>query len=430
MLDVHFIRQNLEAVASGLQKKHFFFDAKQFQALDAARKQASETVQVLLAQRNQAAKQVGELIRAGHSVEQAKQAVSDTLKYTETQLDELKAQATQAQQALNNFLMGVPNIPDEAVPMGSDESDNREIGTWGEPTIFDFQARDHLDLATRLTGLDLEIASKIAGSRFMVLRGPIARLHRALTQFMLDVHTSLHGYQEVYVPYLVHADTLYGTGQLPKFADDLFKLDDGTHYLIPTGEVPLTNLLRETIVEDATLGDGWRVVSHTPCFRREAGSYGRDTRGIIRQHQFEKVELVQWVRPNDSAAALESLTAHAETILRELILPYRKVELCVGDLGFAAKRTYDLEVWLPSQQRYREISSCSHFGDFQARRMMARWRNPATGKPEYLHSLNGSGVAVGRALVAILENYQTALGTVRVPETLKPYMGGLDEITF
>ena len=300
---------------------------------------------------------------------------------------------------------------------------------WGEPRNFDFEIKDHVDVGENLGGLDFESATKITGSRFAVMRGGLARMHRALIQLMLDTHTREHGYQEVYVPYMVNADSLRGTGQLPKFEADLFKLNgDSEYYLIPTAEVPVTNLYRDTIVEAAELGKGLRFTCHTPCFRSEAGSYGRDTRGMIRQHQFEKVELVQLVRPDESDAALEELTGHAEAILQKLNLPYRKVILCGGDLGFSARKTYDLEVWLPGQSAYREISSCSNVGDFQARRMLARWRNPETGKTELLHTLNGSGLAVGRTLVAILENYQQADGSVTVPEALRAYMGGIEQL--
>ena len=429
MLDLHFIRENLTRVEAELKKKHYVFDVAQFKRLDAARKQADTAEQTLLAQRNQAAKQIGELIRTGKTVEQAKQTVDDTLRVIETQLADLKNQAKQAHQALDDFLLGLPNLPADEVPVGDSEADNCEVAQWGEPPNFSFAAKDHVELASALGGLDLDLASKITGSRFAVMRGNIARLHRALTQWMLNIHTREHDYQEVYVPYIVNADALCGTGQLPKFADDAFQLANESHYyLIPTAEVPVTNMVRERIIEEKELGDGLRFATHTPCFRREAGSYGRDTRGIIRQHQFEKVELVQLVRASDAEAAWHALTGHAEHILQSLQLPYRKVLLCGGDLGFAARRTYDLEVWLPSQQCYREISSCSDFGDFQARRMEARWRNRVTSKPEYLHSINGSGLAVGRTLVAVLENYQTASGSVRVPEPLVSYMGGVKEI--
>jgi seryl-tRNA synthetase len=327
--------------------------------------------------------------------------------------------------------MAMPNTPDDGVPEGSDETANVEISRWGEPRQFDFEIKDHVDIGEQLGGLDFDAAAKITGSRFVVMRGGIARMHRALIQFMLDIHTVEHGYQEVYTPFLVNADSLRGTGQLPKFEEDLFKLQgEQNYYLIPTAEVPVTNLARDVLYEESQLGaDGIKLVCHTPCFRSEAGSYGRDTRGMIRQHQFEKVELVQFVRATQSGAALENLTTNAERILQLLELPYRKILLCGGDMGFSARRTYDLEVWLPTQNKYREISSCSNFGDFQARRMHARWRNPETGKAEFLHTLNGSGLAIGRTLVAILENYQQAYGSVLVPDVLVNYMGGVRRLS-
>jgi seryl-tRNA synthetase len=333
------------------------------------------------------------------------------------------------QRALTEIALGLPNLPHESVPDGPDETHNREERRWGEPTPFDFTPKDHVDLGTALGWMDFEAAAKLTGSRFVVLTGPLARLHRALIQLMLDIHTAEHGYTEAYVPYLVNADSLYGTGQLPKFEEDLFKVPlsatgEKDFYLIPTAEVPVTNLLRDLIVEANDMPRRW--VAHTPCFRSEAGSYGKDTRGMIRQHQFEKVELVQAVRPEDSFQALEWLTGHAEVILQRLGLPYRVVSLCKGDLGFASRKTYDLEVWLPAQQTYREISSCSNFGDFQARRLQARWRNPETGKPELLHTLNGSGLAVGRTLVAVLENYQRSDGRIAIPPALRPYLGGAE----
>jgi seryl-tRNA synthetase len=327
------------------------------------------------------------------------------------------------QQRLNDLLLGIPNLPHGSVPQGEDESDNLEMRRWGEPRAFDFEVKDHVDLGAAVSGMDFDVAAKLSGSRFAVLRGPLARLHRALIQFMLDTHTGEHGYQECYVPYLVNADSLRGTGQLPKFEEDLFATrGDVPFYLIPTAEVPVTNLVRDEILETGQLP--LRMTAHTPCFRSEAGSYGKDTRGLIRQHQFEKVEMVQIVKPEDSWQALEELTGHAEVILQRLELPYRVVTLCSGDLGFSAAKTYDLEVWLPGQQTYREISSCSNFTDFQARRMQARYRNPHTGKPELVHTINGSGLAVGRTLVAVMENYQQADGSIVVPTVLQPYMGG------
>ena len=430
MLDIKLLRQDAEAVAQQLAKKGFALDVARFRELDAQRKRADTDSQALLAERNQASKKVGELIKYGLSVDAAKAEVNETLAKIEARMATLTEEAKAAQSELDSLLMGIPNTPDDGVPEGKDETANAEISRWGEPKQFDFDVRDHVDLGVQLGGIDFDSAAKITGSRFVVLRDGVARLHRALIQFMLDTHTVEHGYREVYVPYLVNADSLRGTGQLPKFEEDLFKLQgDQEYYLIPTAEVPVTNLAREVIFEPEQLGEqGIRLVSHTPCFRSEAGSYGRDTRGMIRQHQFEKVELVQLVRPAQAEAALEQLTTHAERLLQLLGLPYRKMLLCGGDMGFAARRTYDLEVWLPAQNQYREISSCSHFGDFQARRMLARWRNPETGKPEYLHTLNGSGLAVGRTLVAILENYQLADGSVILPEVLVPYMGGVREL--
>ena len=423
MLDLKLVRQDPQAVADQLAKRHFTFDVAAFQSLDEARKQADIDSQNLLAERKQASKKIGELVKAGTPIDEAKASVNATLAKIEEQLSELTAKAKQAQAALDEMMAGVPNIPHADVPEGKDESDNVEIQRWGEPKTFEFEVKDHVDVGENLGGLDFDLASKLTGSRFSVMRGAIARMHRALTQFMLNTHINQHGYTEVYVPYMVNKDSLRGTGQLPKFEEDLFKIEgDQEYYLIPTAEVPVTNLLRDTIVEATDMEQGLRFACHTPCFRSEAGSYGRDTRGMIRQHQFEKVELVQLVKPAGSDAALETLTGHAEAILQQLELPYRKVLLCGGDIGFSSRKTYDLEVWLPAQNQYREISSCSNFGDFQARRMLARWRNPETNKPEYLHTLNGSALAVGRTLVAILENYQQADGSVIVPEVLRPYM--------
>jgi seryl-tRNA synthetase len=426
MLDIKAVRQDPEAVARALAIRGFVFDVEQFRALDARRKQADVDNQNLLAERKSASKKIGALIGQGLSVDEAKAQVNATLEKIAAQLDDLTEQAKQVQGELEELLLSVPNIPDESVPAGDSEDDNREVSRWGEPAVFEFPVKDHVELGEALGQLDSGSAGKITGSRFTVMYGELARLHRALTQFMLNLHTAEHGYSEIYVPYIVNRDSLQGTGQLPKFEEDLFKLRaDQEFYLIPTAEVPVTNIARDRIFDDAELGEaGVRYACHTPCFRSEAGSYGRDTRGMIRQHQFEKVELVQLVRPDQSDAALEALTGHAERVLQALALPYRKVVLCGGDLGFAARKTYDLEVWLPAQDTYREISSCSNFGDFQARRMQARWRNPATGKPELLHTLNGSGLAVGRTLVAVMENFQQADGSIRVPEVLQPYMGG------
>ncbi|MGB1543749.1 MAG: serine--tRNA ligase [Spongiibacter marinus] len=430
MLDIKQLRQDPDAVAAALKKKAYDFDVAHFQQLDTRRKQADVESQELLAQRKQASKQIGELVKSGLSVDEAKAKVNETLATIEASLERVKNEAKAANDELDAVLMAVPNVPVEEVPEGADEDANVEISRWGEPRQFDFDVKDHVDVGGNLGGLDFDTASKITGSRFAIMRGGLARLHRALTQFMLNTHTGEHGYQEVYVPYIVNSDSLRGTGQLPKFEEDLFRLNsESEYYLIPTAEVPVTNMLRDVIVEAGELGEGLKFTAHTPCFRSEAGSYGRDTRGMIRQHQFEKVELVQFVKPGDSAQALETLTGHAEAILQKLELPYRKVLLCGGDLGFSAQKTYDLEVWLPAQNTYREISSCSNFGDFQARRMMARWRNPETGKPELLHTLNGSGLAVGRTLVAILENYQRADGSVAIPSVLQPYMGNIEQLS-
>jgi len=430
MLDIKLVRANPDAIAAALLTRGHQFDSHAFSELDARRKDADVRSQALLAERNAASRRVGELVRGGTPVEQAKAEVAASLATIEADLDAAQAAARDAQLTLDSLLLATPNLPAEDVPPGRDESDNCEISRWGEKPEFDFPVRDHVDVAEQLGMLDTAAAARIAGARFAVLRGPLARLQRALTQFMLDLHTTQHGYTEVYVPYIVNAESLRGTGQLPKFADDLFRLDtDVPLYLAPTAEVPVTNLARDQIFEASEMGDeGMRLVCHSPCFRSEAGSYGRDTRGLIRQHQFEKVELVQLVPAAASVAALEALTGHAEAVLRALELPYRKIVLCTGDMGFAAQKTYDLEVWLPAQDCYREISSCSNFGDFQARRLHARWRNPATGKPELLHTLNGSGLAVGRTLVALLENGQQADGSVRLPKALAPYLGGVSAL--
>ncbi|KZZ02944.1 serine--tRNA ligase, partial [Oleibacter sp. HI0075] len=382
--------------------------------------------QSLQAEKKKASKQIGQLIGQGMSPEEAKAQVMSGLDADITRAEQA---AKQVESDLREMLMAIPNVPLAEVPAGNDEDDNVEVLKWGEPREFSFEPKDHVDVGEP-HGLNFGAGAVVAGSRFAVMSGPIARMHRALTQFMLDTHTLEHGYEETYVPYLVNRQALEGTGQLPKFEEDLFKIPqaqgDKDLYMIPTAEVPVTNLLRDT-VNDVELPV--KKVAHTPCFRSEAGSYGRDTRGMIRQHQFDKVELVQFVKAEDSEKTLEELTGHAEAILQKLNLPYRKVILCGGDLGFSAAKTYDLEVWLPGQQKYREISSCSTFGDYQARRMQARWRNPQTGKPELLHTLNGSGLAVGRTLVAILENYQEEDGSVSVPAALRPYMGGTERIS-
>ena len=423
MLDPKFIRSNPEEVAQLLVKKGYQFPVDEFNALEAQRREVQVQAEQLQSERNTRSKNIGKAIAAGEDAEALKAEVRELGE----KLDSSKESLREIQEQMDAILMGVPNIPHEDVPEGADEDDNVLVRTWGEPTQLDFEPRDHVDLGELSGGLDFGTAAKITGARFAVLRGGIARMHRALIQFMLDTHSSDHGYQETYVPYMVNADSLRGTGQLPKFEEDLFKVPgERDYYLIPTAEVPVTNIVRDEIVDADQLP--MKFVCHTPCFRSEAGSHGRDTRGMIRQHQFEKVELVHVVEPSKSWDALEELIGNAETILKKLNLPYRVVTLCGGDLGFSAAKTYDIEVWLPGQQKYREISSCSNMADFQARRMMARWRNPETGKPELLHTLNGSGLAVGRTLVAILENYQTADGKVKVPEALLPYMGGITEL--
>jgi seryl-tRNA synthetase len=421
MLDARLLRQDLFLVAERLATRGFTLDVHTLQDIEAQRKHLQVHTERLQSERNTSAKAIGAAKASGADTTALLTSVAkvgDELKATETRLAEIQNQ-------LNDILLGIPNLPHASVPTGKSEQDNVEIRRWGEPKSFDFAAQDHVNLGAALGQLDFDAAAKITGARFAVLSGPLARLHRALIQFMLDLHTQEHGYTEVYVPYLVNAESLRGTGQLPKFEQDLFALNgEQNYYLIPTAEVPVTNLVRDTIIAHDDLPR--KYVAHTPCFRSEAGSYGKDTRGMIRQHQFEKVELVQIVRPQDSYAALESLTAHAETVLQKLELPYRVVALCTGDMGFSSAKTYDLEVWLPSQKKYREISSCSNFEDFQARRMQARWRNPETGKPELVHTLNGSGLAVGRTLVAIMENYQDQQGNIHIPTVLQSYLGGLD----
>ncbi len=423
MLDPRLLRSQLDEVAERLARRGYTLDTERFRALEARRKEIQTRTQELQSLRNSRSKAIGKAKAQGEDIQPLLDEVAELgerLKASEQALRELQAE-------LDAFLLEIPNLPDDSVPVGEDEEDNLELRRWGEPPQFDFEPRDHVDLGVPAGLLDFEAAAKITGARFAVMRAGIARLHRALIQFMLDTHTREHGYTEVYVPYLVNRDSLYGTGQLPKFAEDLFHVE-GEHdwYLIPTAEVPVTNLARDEILPDEALPQ--RLVCHTPCFRSEAGSHGRDTRGLIRQHQFEKVELVQFVRPGESWDALEALTAHAEAILQKLELPYRVVALCTGDLGFSSAKTYDLEVWLPGQGRYREISSCSNFLDFQARRLKARWRNPETGKPELLHTLNGSGLAVGRTLVAVMENHQDAEGRIHVPKALQPWMGGIEVI--
>ena len=421
MLDSRLLRSDPEAVASNLARRGFALDLGQFRALEERRKSVQVAADELRAARNAHAKSVGKAKAQGQDIAPLL-AEGEALS---RRLEELEGELTAVQAESDALLLGLPNLLHESVPEGRDETANAEVRRWGEPRSFEFTPLDHVAIGEKL-GMDFEAAGRISGARFVVLKGPLARLHRALIQYMLDMHTEGHGYTEVYVPYLVARQALVGTGQLPKFEEDLFRTTSGEQelFLIPTAEVPVTNLARESILEADTLPR--RYVAHTPCFRSEAGSYGKDTRGVIRQHQFEKVELVQVVKPEDSYAALEELTGHAEKVLQGLGLPYRVVALCAGDIGFGSSKTYDLEVWLPGQGKYREISSCSNCEAFQARRMQARWRNPATGKPEPVHTLNGSGVAVGRALVAVLENYQQPDGSVRVPEALRPYMGGAD----
>ena len=428
MLDIKAVRKDPQAIAEQLARRGFEFDVAQFTDLDARRKQADVDSQSLQAEKKTASKKIGELVGQGMSVDEAKATVNETLEKIAAKIDQSVEEAKSIQYQLDQILLSVPNLPHQDVPLGKTEDDNIEVSTWGTPAQYDFTPRDHVEIGEILGQLDAETGGKITGSRFTVMYGELARMHRALIQFMLNMHTTEHGYQEIYVPYIVNKESLFGTGNLPKFEEDLFKLrSDSDYYLIPTAEVPVTNVARDRIFEDAELGEkGIRFACHTPCFRSEAGSYGRDTRGMIRQHQFEKVELVQMVRAEQSASAHEALTGHAEAVLQALELPYRKVVLCGGDLGFSSHKTYDLEVWLPAQNTYREISSCSNFGDYQARRMQARWRNPATGKPELLHTINGSGLAVGRTLVAVLENYQQADGSVIVPAALRPYMGGCE----
>ncbi len=423
MLDPQLVRQHLDHVAAQLARRGFALDTARLGELEAQRKQLQTETQQLQNERNTRSKAIGQAKARGEDIEPLKAAVGelgDRLKAVDEQLERV-------QQALQEILLSVPNIPHESVPDGRDETANKEVRRWGEPRKFDFPVKDHTDLGEALGQMDFETAAKISGSRFAVMNGGLARLHRALIQFMLDLHTGEHGYTETYVPYLVNADSLRGTGQLPKFEADLFKVvHDPDFYLIPTAEVPVTNIVRDVIIDADYLPR--KFACHTPCFRSEAGSYGKDTRGMIRQHQFEKVELVQVVRPHDSFQALEALTGHAEEVLKRLELPYRVMALCTGDMGFASAKTYDLEVWLPGQTAYREISSCSNFVDFQARRLLARWRNPETGKPELVHTLNGSGLAVGRTLVAVMENYQQADGSIRVPAALQRYMGGVEVI--
>ena len=423
MLDSKLLRTEPEAVARGLARRGFVLDVKAYSALENRRKEIQTRMEQLRNERNTRSKEIGMAKGKGQDTGPLMTKIADL----GNRLGSAEENFRKVETELETLQLGLPNILHDSVPEGRDETANKEVRRWGEPKHFDFTPRDHVDLGAARGLMDFESAAKISGARFVVLKDALAKLHRALIQFMLDVHTREHGYEEVYVPYMVNAETLRGTGQLPKFSEDLFALKgEHDYFLIPTAEVPVTNLARNEILEADSLPR--RYVAHTPCFRAEAGAAGKDTRGMIRQHQFEKVELVRMVRPEDSYQALEELTGHAEKILQKLELPYRVVALCAGDTGFAAAKTYDLEVWLPGQNRYREISSCSNCTDFQARRMLARWRNPATGKPELLHTLNGSGVAVGRALIAIMENCQDKNGHIHVPPVLHNYMGGVTVI--
>ena len=424
MIDPKLLRQATQDIAANLARRGHVFDTAEYIALEDRRKALQVDTENLRNERNTRSKNIGKAKVQGEDIQSLLEAVKDLGE----QLEGSQADLQTVLANLQSIELGLPNLLMDDVPDGHNETDNVEIRRWGKPVEFNFEARDHIDLGESLGMLEFDAASKISGSRFVVMRGPFARLQRALIQFMLDTHVSEHGYVEAYVPYLVHEHALVGTGQLPKFEADLFKTTTETpFYLIPTAEVPLTNLARDVIYDADQLP--LRFTAHTPCFRSEAGSYGQDTRGMIRQHQFEKVELVHLVAAEESAQALEQLTGHAETILQRLELPYRVVSLCAGDTGFGAAKTYDLEVWLPGQKKYREISSCSNCTDFQARRMQARRRTPQTGKPELIHTLNGSGVAAGRALIAIIENYQQSDGGIRVPDVLQPYMGGLSVIS-
>ncbi|WP_409159486.1 serine--tRNA ligase [Pectobacterium sp. B2J-2] len=430
MLDPNLLRNELDAVAEKLlARRGFKLDVETLRKQEERRKVLQVETENLQAERNSRSKEIGAAKARGEDIEPLRREVN----ILGEKLDVAKAELDQLQNEIRDMALTIPNLPDDAVPLGKDDSENQEVVRWGEPRKYDFPVRDHVELGEMAAGLDFAAAVKLTGARFVVMKGQIARLHRALTQFMLDLHTQQHGYQEAYVPYLVNHATLYGTGQLPKFGEDLFhtrplseEAESSNYALIPTAEVPLTNLVRDEILDEESLP--LKMTAHTPCFRSEAGSYGRDTRGLIRMHQFDKVELVQIVRPEDSMQALEELTTHAETVLQLLKLPYRKVLLCTGDMGFGSTKTYDLEVWLPAQDTYREISSCSNMWDFQARRMQARCRSKSDKKARLVHTLNGSGLAVGRTLVAVLENYQQADGRIEIPEVLRPYMGGLEFI--
>ncbi|HDM8373177.1 TPA: serine--tRNA ligase [Yersinia enterocolitica] len=429
MLDPNMLRNELDAVAEKLARRGFKLDVEMLRQQEERRKVLQVETESLQAERNSRSKLIGAAKARGEDIEPLRLEVNELGE----KLDAAKAELDKLQNEIRDLALSIPNLPDDSVPVGKDENDNLEVSRWGEPRQYDFEVRDHVSLGEMAGGLDFAAAVKLTGARFVVMKGQIARMHRALAQFMLDLHTEKHGYLETYVPYLVNHATLYGTGQLPKFGGDLFhtkpleeESDSSNYALIPTAEVPVTNLVRDEILEEESLP--LKMTAHTPCFRSEAGSYGRDTRGLIRMHQFDKVEMVQITRPEDSMAALEELTGHAEKVLQLLELPYRKMLLCTGDMGFGSSKTYDLEVWLPAQNTYREISSCSNMWDFQARRMQARCRNKTDRKTRLVHTLNGSGLAVGRTLVAVLENYQQADGRIQVPEVLRSYMGGLEFI--
>ncbi|MBE8597821.1 serine--tRNA ligase [Xenorhabdus sp. BG5] len=428
MLDPNILRNELDAVAEKLARRGYTLDVETLRKLEERRKVLQVETETLQAERNSRSKAIGAAKARGEDIEPLRQEVNQLGE----KLDSAKAELENLQAEIRNIALSMPNIPDDSSPDGKDDNDNLEVSRWGEPRQYDFEIKDHVSLGELTGGLDFAAAVKLTGSRFVVMKGQIARLHRAITQFMLDLHTERHGYLETYVPYLVNHDSLYGTGQLPKFGEDLFHTrpleeESGSHYaLIPTAEVPVTNLVRDEILDESVLP--LKMTAHTPCFRSEAGSYGRDTRGLIRMHQFDKVELVQIVHPEKSMEALEELTGHAENVLQLLNLPYRKMLLCTGDMGASARKTYDLEVWLPAQNTYREISSCSNMWDFQARRMQARFRGKDDKKTQLVHTLNGSGLAVGRTLVAVMENYQQADGRIEIPEVLRPYMNGLKYI--
>lgn len=423
MLDPKLLRDDIDNTAKALAKRQFKLDVNAFNTLEVQRKKLQVETETLLAERNHKSKTIGKAKAEGQDIAPLLAEVGNL----GDRIEQVKVELEKVQEQLQQLQLFIPNLPHASVPTGKSEEDNVEVRRWGTPREFSFKPKDHVELGLAHDRMDFETAAKLSGARYVVLRGPLARLHRALAQFMLDLHSTEHGYQEMYVPYIVNKDSLRGTGQLPKMAEDLFALKgEEEAYLIPTSEVSLTNTARDVIFEAHELPI--KYVCHSPCFRSEAGSYGKDTRGMIRQHQFEKVELVHLVKPSDSYQAHEELTKHAETVLQRLELPYRVVILCTGDMGFAATKTYDLEVWLPGQQKYREISSCSNTEDFQARRMQARWRNPETGKPELIHTLNGSGLAVGRALVAVMENYQDEQGRIHIPKVLRPYMNNLEMI--